>query len=108
MRDLGKDNPFSMKDGVIFKTPGQFALFGLITFLTQYNFHFKITPRRYKMHRSVHPFVFLGISVYLPYRYSATLNTVLFSLSRSTNPYINFLLRAPAKVLIYGTSIFLG
>ena len=108
LRDLGAENPFSMKDGVIFKTQTQFALFGVVTFLTQWHFHYKTSPRKYKVHRSLHPFVFFGASVYLPYRYSETLNTVLFQLSRSSNPYINFLVRVPAKILIYGASIVLG
>jgi len=108
VRDLGADNPFSMKDGVIFKTREQFALFGLLTFATQWHYHFKTSPRRYKVHRSIHPFVFFGASVYLPYRYNETINTVLFQLSKSANPYVNFLLRVPAKVLVYGVSIFVG
>ena len=56
----------------------------------------------------MHPFVFFGISVYLPYRYSDTINTVLFSLTNSKNVWINKLVRAPSKLLIYGTSIFIG
>jgi hypothetical protein len=56
----------------------------------------------------MHPFAFLGASLYLPYRYSETLNTVLFSLSRSASPFVNLLIRVPAKLLIYGASIFLG
>ena len=97
-----------MKDGVIFKTREQFALFGLMTFMTQYNYHFKTTPRNYKVHRSLHPYILFGISIYLPYRYSATIDTVLFTLSRSSNPYINLLIRLPSKLIIYGLSIFTG
>ena len=83
-------------------------IFGAATFLTQWNYNYKISPRKYKIHRSMHPYVFFGISVYLPYRYSETINTVLFSLSKSTNPYINMLIRIPGKLLIYGTSILIG
>ena len=108
LRDLGEKNPFSMKNGVIFPTKQHFMLFGIATFFTQWNFNYKITLRKYKVHRSLHPFLFFGLSVYLPYRYSETLNTVLFSLSRSSNPYINMLVRVPGKILIYGTSIFIG
>ena len=108
LRDLGADNPFSMKDGIVFKTRDQFFLFGITTFLTQWHFHFKSSPKKYKVHRSLHPFIFFGVSVYLPYRYHETLNTVLFQLSRSSNPYINFLIRVPAKFLIYGASILAG
>ena len=46
--------------------------------------------------------------MYLPYRYSETINTVLFSLSKSSNPYLNILIRLPGKFLIYGTSILIG
>lgn len=54
IRDIGANNPFSMKDGIIFKTNGQLYLFGLTTFITQYNYHYKVTPRKYKVHRSLH------------------------------------------------------
>ena len=33
---------------------------------------------------------------------------MLFSLTKSSNPYINLLVRLPGKLLIYGTSIFIG
>lgn len=56
----------------------------------------------------MHPLIFFGISVYLPYRYSETINTVLFTLSRSKNLYINMFVRGPAKLVIYGASIFIG
>ena len=36
------------------------------------------------------------------------MNTVLFQLTKSSNPIVNFLVRAPSKVLIYGSCIFLG
>ena len=49
-----------------------------------------------------------GISIYLPYRYNAQVNTVLFSLTKSSNPFLNRLVRLPTKFLVYGTSIFLG
>lgn len=108
LRDLGSDNPFSMKDGVIFKTNQQFALFGLVTFITQYNFNYNITPRKYKIHRSLHQYLLFAGSIYLPYRYSETLNTVLFRLSTSKNPIVNLMIRLPAKMLIYGVSIVIG
>ena len=56
----------------------------------------------------MHPYLFLGLSVYIPYRYSETINTVLFSLSHSKNPYVNMLVRVPGKLLVYGTSILIG
>ena len=33
---------------------------------------------------------------------------MLFSLTKSSNPYINLLVRLPGKLLLYGTSIFIG
>ena len=48
------------------------------------------------------------MSIYLPYRFDAQLNTVLFQLTKSSNPLVNFLVRVPSKMIIYGTSIFVG
>ncbi|TNV72128.1 hypothetical protein FGO68_gene3567 [Halteria grandinella] len=108
LRDLGVDSPFSMKDGVIFNKREQFALFALITFTTQWHYNYKIQPRKYKVHRSLHPFALFGLSLYLPYRYSETINTVLFQLSRSSNPYVNMLVRGAGKVIVYGASVMIG
>ena len=108
LRDLGEGNPFSMKDGVIFRHPSYLCAFGLVTFITQWNYHFKILPRRYKVHRSLHPYVLFAGSVYLPYRYSEHINTVILSLTKSSNPYLNKVVKIPAKLMIYGASIFVG
>ena len=108
LRDIGDTNPFSMKDGVIFKEKKQLYLFTSIYFLQSYNYFFRVTPKKFKVHRSGHSFLLFGMSVYLPYRYNAQVNTVLFSLTKSSNPIINRLVRIPTKILVYGTSIFLG
>ncbi|CDW79178.1 UNKNOWN [Stylonychia lemnae] len=84
IRDIGKDMPYSMKDGQIMKYKSQFVFFGVITFLNQYNYHLKTSPR------------------------NAIINSVLFTLSKSKNPYLNALIRIPSKLLIYGASIFIG
>ena len=108
IRDLGKDSPLSMKDGKIFPGKDQMLLFTVMTFFTSYHYNYIISPRRNKMHRSLHSTFLFGFSVYLPYRYNEHINTVLFTLSKSSNPYINMLMRAPSKVLVYGCSIFIG
>lgn len=48
------------------------------------------------------------LSIYFPYRYRDHINTVLFSLTKSSNSLVNYLVRQPSKILIYGTSIFIG
>jgi len=108
VRDIGKDNPFSMKDGIIFKTRAHLFLFDTFTFITAWQYHFKITPRKYKIHRSAHPYVFFAISVYLPWRYEAKINTLVAVMSGSKNSWVNFALRIPTKVLAYGGSILVG
>ena len=47
-------------------------------------------------------------SLYLPYRYSAIIDTVMFTISKSSNAYVNMLVRVPGKLLVYGASIFIG
>lgn len=54
IRDIGINNPFSMKGGQIFKFRSQFMVFGAYNFVTSFNYHYKVTPRRYKVHRSIH------------------------------------------------------
>lgn len=54
IRDIGATNLFSMKDGKVFKERYHVFLYGMVVFATSYNYHFKVTPRRYKMHRSIH------------------------------------------------------
>ena len=108
IRDIGKDNPFSMRDGVIFKHPSQLYFFCALTFLKQYNWFYRITPRKFKVHRSTHQYGMLALSIYLPYRYSKHVNTVLFQLTKSKSSIVNLMVRLPSKVLIYGTSILIG
>ena len=108
LRDIGERNPFSMKDGVIFRHKSQVYLFTAFFFLQSYNYYYRTTPRKFKVHRSVHNFVLLGLSIYLPYRYDAQVNTILFSLTKSSNPLLNRLVRIPTKLLVYGTSILAG
>src|SRR5438045_2950147 len=102
IRDIGHDNPFSMKDGIIFKTNKLRFMSSAFGFITSYHYHYKITPRKYKVHRSVHQYLLFGISIYLPYRYNEHINTVLFALTKTNNRFINVLVRIPSKVLIYG------
>ena len=73
IRDIGAKNPFSIKDGVFYpKNKRRFLwLFTSGRFLISYNFFFRTTPRKFKMHRSGHAFILFGVSLYLPYRYSA-------------------------------------
>ena len=97
-----------MKDGVIFPVPGQLECYSFLTWLHAYNYYFRVSPKRFKVHRSGHSAVIFAISVYLPYRYNAQINTVLFSLTKSSNPLLNRLVRLPTKLLVYGTSIFAG
>jgi hypothetical protein len=97
-----------MKDGVIFKTYNQFLLFGLVTFITQYNYNYVITPKKFKMHRSMHTYALFGLSVYLPYRYNHHINSIIFSITPKLGTYSSILLRLNSKFLIYGVSIFLG
>ena len=106
IRDIGGDNPFSMKDGVIFAERRQLVAFTVLTFLQQYDYHYKVTPLKFKVHRSMHSALFFAASVYLPYRYSATINTLAFSLLR--NYTFSRLGRLPTKLLIYSVSIFTG
>ena len=116
IRDIGSNNPFSMKDGVIFPERRQMVAFTLMTFFQQYNYHYVVTPKKFKVHRSMHSGVLFCLSVYLPYRYSATVNTLAFSLMRGSNlmsllakyPILGRIGRLPPKVLIYGVSIFTG
>ena len=108
IRDIGEKNQFSMKDGIIFPHQRQLHLYLIGTFIFQYNYAFKTTPRRFKVHRSMHQYVFFGISVYVPYRYQATLNTLMFQVTRSSNPIINRVARLPLNLLVYGTSIIVG
>ena len=109
VRDIGIKNMHSMKDGVLFHNKrSHFYVWLSLLHVTHYDYIFRATPRKFKIHRSMHPYVFFGISLYLPYRFDAQLNTVFFSLTRSSNPIVNMLVRVPSKVAIYGTSIFLG
>ena len=108
IRDIGAYNPYSMQDGVIFPLRGQLELYSLITWFYAYNYYYRVSPKRFKVHRSGHAVLAFGISVYLPYRYNAQVNTVLFSLTKSANPLLNKLVRLPTKLLVYGTSIFAG
>ena len=79
-----------------------------MNFVTNYNYAYRTSPKKFKVHRSGQGAVLFGLSVYLPYRYHAQVNTVLFSMTKSSNPIINRLVRLPTKLLIYGTSIFIG
>ena len=109
VRDIGKANVYSMKDGEIFHyKKSHFAVFLAISHIQNYNHFYRATPRRFKIHRSAHPYVFFAASVYLPYRFSAQLNTVLFQLTQSANPLVNTLVRLPSKLVIYGSSIMVG
>ena len=108
IRDIGSANPYSMKDGVIFPHKRQLQLYLLGAFIMQYNFHYRTTPRKFKVHRSLHPYVLFGLSIYIPYRYQAILNTMLFQLTKSKNPLINKLVRFPATIVIYSISIATG
>ena len=98
-----------MKDGKLFHDKkSHFYIFLFATHLQNYDQVYKSTPRKFKVHRSAHPYFFFAASLYLPYRFNAQLNTVLFQLTQSRNPFVNFLVRVPSKVIIYGTSIFIG
>jgi hypothetical protein len=108
IRDIGKDNPFSMKDGVIFNTRKLFFLFNTTSFITSYHYYYKVTPKKYKVHRSIHQYLLFGLSIYIPYRYNDHINTVLFSLTKSNNRFLNLLVRVPSKILVYGLCIFGG
>jgi len=72
-----------MKDGVYFREPASLYFLGLLTYVKSYNWHYRVTPRKFQVHRSAHTYLCFAASVYLPYRYSAQLNTVLFSLTQS-------------------------
>ena len=52
IRDIGEKNPFSMKDGVIFKTQPQIYFFCAMHFLMSYNYGYRTSPRKFKVHRS--------------------------------------------------------
>ena len=52
IRDIGVDNKFSMKDGIIFPDKKHLSLFLLVQFVINYNYAFKTTPRKFKIHRS--------------------------------------------------------
>ena len=106
IRDIGADNQFSMKDGVIFPHKRQLQVFLFTTFLLNYNSCYKSTPRRFKVHRSLHPWLLLGVSIYVPYRYQATINTIMFQLV--SNPIMSRVARVPIKFLVYGFSVFMG
>ena len=108
IRDIGAQNPYSMKNGVMFHQKPHLYFFLGVQHLVNYDAVFRTSPRRFKIHRSFHQYAFLGLSLYAPYRFDAQLNTVLFQLSKSSNPIVNFLLRVPSKVLIYATSVFVG
>ena len=98
-----------MKDGQLFHGKrSHFYIFLGLTHLIAFDYYFRATPRKFKIHRSAHPAVFFAASIYVPYRFDAQLNTALFQMTKSANPILNFLLRMPAKVLIYGSSILLG
>ena len=97
-----------MKDGVIFPQKHQLNFFCAVYFLQSYHYFYRTTPKKFKVHRSGHSAVLFGLSVYLPYRYDAQVNTVLFSLTKSSNPILNRLVRLPTKILVYGTSILAG
>ena len=102
-----------MKDNYIaapFKDNHKYALalFIFADYIRLWSYLFRSQPRKNKIHRSGHFTIFFGLSVYLPYRYSPQINTGLFQLTQSKNLYVNKLVRIPAKVVIYGTSILLG
>ncbi|CAI2381107.1 unnamed protein product [Moneuplotes crassus] len=62
---------------------------------------FVYTPARNKVYTSIHPpFLFAG-ALYLPYRYSAQVNTFLFALSGSKNLWVNRIVRVCGKASIY-------
>jgi hypothetical protein len=97
-----------MKDGNLFHKSNHLFLFGLFTFFKDYSFFYKISPRKYKVHRSLHAPVFFAISLYIPYRYNEQLNTLLFMMTKSSNRYLNLIVRVPAKLLIYGGCVMVG
>jgi len=77
-------------------------------FVRNYHWSYITGKNNYKVHRSGHQYVFFAISLYMPYRYSASINTALFQMTKSKNPFVNLVVRVPSKFLIYGVSIFAG
>jgi hypothetical protein len=112
-RDVGFNSPYSMKDNYLMSPLGKqekagICLLVMSEFMRQWSYSYKTQPRKNKIHRSGHPVVFLGLSLYLPYRYRPQINTALFSLTGSSNIYLNMLVRAPSYLVIYGSSILAG
>ena len=83
------------------------GIFLLVNHLQNYDYFFRVSPRKFKIHRSTHPYLLFGISLYIPYRFDAHFNTMLFQITKSSNTFVNMLARVPAKVVIYGASIMI-
>ena len=72
VRDIGVNNQYSMKNGVLFhKKKHHFYGFLAMTHLITFDYYYRSTPRKFKIHRSAHQYLFFGASIYLPYRFDA-------------------------------------
>ena len=72
VRDIGANNLHSMRDGVLFHNKrSHFYIFLGLTHLITYDYYFRATPRKFKIHRSMHPYFFFAASLYVPYRFDA-------------------------------------
>lgn len=73
-KDVGFNIPYSMKDNYLMSPLGKQEKLGLslmlaCQFIKQWSYFYNTQPRKNKIHRSGHPVAFLGLSLYLPYRY---------------------------------------
>ena len=71
VRDIGAKNQYSIKDGHIFHKPSHLYIFLFLGHLQNFDYFYRATPRKFKIHRSMHSTAFFCASVYLPYRFSA-------------------------------------
>lgn len=102
------ENYFTFRNNYIFSSERERMMLALGVWVSCFKKTYIETPRNFKIHRSSHYMVFGILSLYIPYRYDQQLNTALFLLSKSKSPWLNLLLRLPAKVIIYASSVFLG
>ena len=99
-RDIGQRILYSMENGRILK-PKPFMYLSWIIELLNYYTVFKFTYNRNKFYYAVHPFIFLAGSLYIPYAYNDTINTFLFSITKSRNSLFNKAVRVGAKGIIF-------
>ena len=101
---------YSQKDNFIFHSggPNHLNAFVLHEFLKVWSSAYQTQPRKFKIHRSAHSLVFLGVSIYAPYRYMAVIDTAAVSLLMSKSVYVNSFLRAGSRSLAYVASILIG